>query len=84
MKYIEDRMCYETSSILVNIVYSFLKSRNNGHLGLRVATRKLNSFKFPWNDKFSPELPTRRGSRNIRQGGPDRLPHGDISEFRSY
>ena len=26
----------------------------------------------------------RRGSRNIRQGGPDRLPHGDISEFRSY
>ena len=26
----------------------------------------------------------RRGSRNIRQGGPDRLPHGVISEFRSY
>ena len=26
----------------------------------------------------------RRGSRNIRQGGPDRLPHGDISEFMSY
>ena len=26
----------------------------------------------------------RRGSRNIRQGGPDGVSHGDISEFRFY
>ena len=34
--------------------------------------------------KSSQSVTVRRGSRNIRQGGPDRLPHGDISEFRSY
>ena len=27
---------------------------------------------------------SRRGSRNIWQGGPDRVPNGNISDFRSY